>query len=56
MVMVSCEMIYALSFMRIDTEALTLVLLMRGIYEIGRRDWVRCHDVHTKFHKDRFWH
>jgi hypothetical protein len=33
-----------------------LVLLMREIYELHHRDGVRCHDIHTKFHKDFFRH
>jgi hypothetical protein len=24
------------------------------IYEVRRRDGLRCHDIHTKFHKDSF--
>jgi hypothetical protein len=31
-----------------------LVLLKGEIYEIRRFDGVRCHDMHTKFHKDWF--
>jgi hypothetical protein len=30
--------------------------LMRGIYEVSRWDGPRCHDIHTKFHKDWFRH
>jgi hypothetical protein len=33
-----------------------LVLLMGGIYEVRRWNWLRWHDIHihTKFHDDRF--
>jgi hypothetical protein len=34
-------------------EALVLVLLKAGIYEVRRLDWLRCHDIYTKFHDDR---
>jgi hypothetical protein len=27
---------------------------MGGIYEARRSDGLRFHDIHTKFHKDRF--
>jgi DNA repair photolyase len=30
--------------------------MMRGIYEALRWHKFRCHDIHTKFHKDRFRH
>jgi hypothetical protein len=30
--------------------------LMGGIYEVRRSDGLRCHDTHTKFHKDWFRH
>jgi hypothetical protein len=33
-----------------------LVLLMGGIYIVGRLDGLRWHDIHTKFHKDRLRH
>jgi hypothetical protein len=26
--------------------------LMEGIYEVGLCDGLRCHDIHTMFHKD----
>lgn len=29
---------------------------MGGILEVRRWDWLTCHDVHTKFHKDWFMH
>jgi hypothetical protein len=25
---------------------------MGGIYEVGRWDGLRCHDIHTNFHKN----
>jgi hypothetical protein len=28
---------------------------MGGIYGVRRRDWLRCHVVYTKFHKDWLW-
>jgi hypothetical protein len=31
-----------------------LVLLMGGIYELSRLNGLRWHDIHTKFHDDRF--
>jgi hypothetical protein len=30
--------------------------LLGGIYEVRRLDGLRCHDIHTKFHKDWFSH
>jgi hypothetical protein len=30
--------------------------LMGGIYEVRRSDGLRCHDIHTEFHKDWFMH
>jgi hypothetical protein len=30
--------------------------LMGGIYKVLRWDGLRCHDIHTKFHKDWFGH
>jgi hypothetical protein len=33
-----------------------LVLLMGVIYELRRRDGIRCHDIDTKFHKVWFCH
>jgi hypothetical protein len=30
--------------------------LVGGIYEVHRWDGLRCHDIHTKFHKDWFRH
>jgi hypothetical protein len=30
--------------------------LKEGIYEVSRWDGLRCHDIHTKFHKDWFGH
>jgi hypothetical protein len=36
--------------------AVTLVLLMGGIYEVHRWSGLRCHDTHTKFDDDRFRH
>jgi hypothetical protein len=30
--------------------------LMEGIYEVRRSHGLRCHGVHTKFHKDWFRH
>jgi hypothetical protein len=30
--------------------------LMRGIYEVRRWDGLRCHDIHTRFHKYWFRH
>jgi hypothetical protein len=33
-----------------------LVLLMGGIYEVCRLNGLRRHDMHTKFHDDRFRH
>jgi hypothetical protein len=27
---------------------------MGGIYEVCRSDGLRCHDIHTKFHKEWF--
>jgi hypothetical protein len=30
--------------------------LMGVICEVSRWDELRCHDIHTKFHKDWFWH
>jgi hypothetical protein len=35
-------------------EAVVLVLLMGGIYEISRLDFLRWYEVHTKFHEDRY--
>jgi hypothetical protein len=35
-------------------EAVTLVLLMRGIYDVGRWNRLRWHDICTMFHDDRF--
>jgi hypothetical protein len=32
-------------------EALRLVLLMAGTYEVRLSNGFRCHDIHTKFHK-----
>jgi hypothetical protein len=29
---------------------------MVGVYEVRRSDGLRCHDVHTRFHKDWFRH
>jgi hypothetical protein len=29
---------------------------MGGIYEVRRQDWLRFHDIHTKFHKNWFRH
>jgi hypothetical protein len=29
---------------------------MGGIYEVCHWDGLRCHDIHTKFHKDWFRH
>jgi hypothetical protein len=29
---------------------------MGDIYEVRRRDGLRCHDMHTKLHKDPFSH
>jgi hypothetical protein len=31
-------------------------ILMGGIYEVRRWDGLRCHDIHTKFHKDWLSH
>jgi hypothetical protein len=31
-----------------------LVLLKGRIYDVGRRDGVRCHNIHIDFHKVRF--
>jgi hypothetical protein len=31
-----------------------LVLMMGGINELGHWNWVRWHDMHTKFHEDWF--
>jgi hypothetical protein len=36
--------------------AAMLVLLMEWIYEICPSDGLRCHDIHTKSHNDRFRH
>jgi hypothetical protein len=33
-----------------------LVLMMRGMYEVGHWDRHRWHDIHTRFHKDLFRH
>jgi hypothetical protein len=30
--------------------------LIGGIYEVRRRDELRCHDIHAKFRKDWFTH
>jgi hypothetical protein len=30
--------------------------IIGGTYEVRRRDALRCHDVHTKFHEDWFRH
>jgi hypothetical protein len=30
--------------------------LMGGVYEMQRWDGLRCHDIHTEFHKDWFRH
>jgi hypothetical protein len=30
--------------------------LMEEIYGVGRSDSLRCHDIHTKFHKDWYRH
>jgi hypothetical protein len=35
-------------------KAVILVLLLGGIYELRRRDGLKCHDTHTKFNKDWF--
>jgi hypothetical protein len=37
-------------------EAITLVLLMRGIHEVHRSDMLTWHDVYIKFHYERLWH
>jgi hypothetical protein len=29
---------------------------MGGIYGERCQDWLRCHDIHTEFHKDWFRH
>jgi hypothetical protein len=65
--MTSGGMIYIPSFMKLVEafkqywgfasaiwNAVMLVLLILGIYELRRLDGVRCHDIHTKFNKDWF--
>jgi hypothetical protein len=37
-------------------EAVVLVLLMGGNYEVRRWDDFRCHDTYIEIHDDRFWH
>jgi hypothetical protein len=37
-------------------EAVVLVLLMKGIYDVRRWDGYRWHDIHTKCYDDQFRH
>jgi hypothetical protein len=55
-------MIYIPSFIKIGSGIQRLRgdtqthRLMGGIYEVLRWDELRCHDIHTEFHKDWFRH
>jgi hypothetical protein len=31
-------------------------ILLGGIYEVRRSDWLRCHDIQAEFHNDMFRH
>jgi uncharacterized membrane protein len=44
------------SMKQCNFEAAVLELLKRGIYKVHRRDGLRWHDIHTKFHEDWFRH